>query len=695
MKKTEKKGMGLRQKLFMPVLAQIVVLVVFLIVIFFALRTSKANLQETARITEMNQIVKVLKEAATEQRYMYTTLEERKNFFFRELDKLRERVSERSPMYASLDSIASLFEEMTDYKRRNSEIELEVNALAQASIAQSDRYIETIVGKLTDPRQAAGVTTLERQILISAHQNTSSAITIQKLFYQVIKDTSAGSELTDYLKQIQKNTDIAVTRLAGTPYSGMPVESQKANMQLTGLVAEYIDNIYSIRAAGLQMSNLLSSFDNDFSNQTTYLQNNTLSAVTSSFFLIGIIITLASIIVAVICTVLSIRISRAVLRATAMLREISAGEGDLTGRLDITTRDEIGDMARYFNDTMDNIESMIRTIQKESATLKEIGSDLASSMTETAAAVNQITANITGVKNQILNQAGSVTKTDETVSDIVGNIESLSNNIEDQSAGVVQSSSSVEEMTANIASVTRILEKNARAFNELMSASEIGSTKMEDVSAQIESIARESEGLIEASTVIENIADQTNLLAMNAAIEAAHAGESGKGFAVVADEIRKLAENSGVQGKSISDVLTKLKDSIDRVAEYSTSAREQFAHVVDLTKTVHEQEQVIQNAMEEQDTGSSQVLEAMRQINDVTIRVKEGSAAMLEGSREVLQEMKKLSRITDEITNSMDEMASGTGEINTSVHHVNDISKKNEESINTLSTEILRFKVGG
>jgi methyl-accepting chemotaxis protein len=97
--------------------------------------------------------------------------------------------------------------------------------------------------------------------------------------------------------------------------------------------------------------------------------------------------------------------------------------------------------------------------------------------------------------------------------------------------------------------------------------------------------------------------------------------------------------------------------------------------------------------MEEQGTGSKQVLDGMGNVNDITRQVTSSSHEMLEGAREVIEESQNLEKATQEITSGMNEMASGADQINLAVNHINDISDKNREGIATLMKEVSRFKV--
>jgi methyl-accepting chemotaxis protein len=414
------------------------------------------------------------------------------------------------------------------------------------------------------------------------------------------------------------------------------------------------------------------------------------NSMTRFTVIVGVIMV---IVVAALLYFLLDRTTRPIVRVADTLKDISEGEGDLTRTIVIHSNDEIGDLAKYFNLTLEKIRGLVATIKKQAATLFDIGTELASNMTESAAAINEITANIQSIKGRVINQSASVTETNATMEQITVNIDKLSGHVEHQSSSVAQSSSAIEEMLANIQSVTSTLVKNTNNVKALMEASEVGRGGLQEVATDIQEIARESEGLLEINAVMENIASQTNLLSMNAAIEAAHAGEAGKGFAVVADEIRKLAESSSEQSKTISTVLKKIKESIDKITKSTDNVLNKFEAIDGGVKTVAEQEENIRNAMEEQGAGSKQILEAIGQVNEITLQVKGGSQEMLEGSKEVIQESKNLEKVSQEITGGMNEMATGAEQINVAVNRVNELTGQNRDNIDILVREVSRFKI--
>ena len=198
---------------------------------------------------------------------------------------------------------------------------------------------------------------------------------------------------------------------------------------------------------------------------------------------------------------------------------------------------------------------------------------------------------------------------------------------------------------------------------------------------------------MQASSIIQNIASRTNLLAMNAAIESAHAGEAGKGFAVVAEEIRKLAEQSGEQSKSIDENLRSLSEAIGGISTDINLVQNAFESIYDLSKKVREQETVIANAMEEQNSGNQQVLEAMREISDSSTEVKNGSAEMLVGGEQILKEMKNLSDITTVIADNMNQINDFSQQISDAITITTASTNSTQEGLTLLLKDLNTFKL--
>ncbi len=238
--------------------------------------------------------------------------------------------------------------------------------------------------------------------------------------------------------------------------------------------------------------------------------------------------------VVLLASIIIWRIAEQMIRSIKTVREgmryVSA-EGDLTHRVLLDSKDEVGSIALAFNSMMENFQNTVQGIRDGSLQLKEQATNLATVTEQTC--------------------QGSHAQQMETEK-ILSAVDELNANVEGVNVSVADSNKIGQQALDLLGVAVTDLSQSQLQFARL---SEIMQSSVEDINA----LAEECDRIGDILNAIQEIADQTNLLALNAAIEAARAGEQGRGFAVVADEVRSLAQKTHEATSDIGQLLQSLQ----------------------------------------------------------------------------------------------------------------------------------------
>ncbi len=355
---------------------------------------------------------------------------------------------------------------------------------------------------------------------------------------------------------------------------------------------------------------------------------------------IGVVL-IAMVIVGLVTIFSSKAITRPINAAVAGLKDIAQGEGDLTMRLQVDTKDEVGELANWFNVFIEKLQGIMKDIAGGVETLS-------SSSTELSAISEQMSQGIQNTSDKTNTVSAASEEMSTNMNNVAAAMEQSATNTDMVATASEEMSSTIDEVANNAEKARGISDEAARKAN---SASE----NMGQLGEAAQSIGKVIE-------TITDISEQVNLLALNATIEAARAGEAGKGFAVVANEIKELA-------KQTAEATQDIKDKIGGIQGTTSTT---VVQINEINKVITEVNDVVANiatAVEQQSTATkeiaSNVAQASQGIQEVNENVSQSSSVASEISKEIA-----------DVNGSTNEMSTSSSQVNLSAQELSQLSEQ-------------------
>ena len=344
-------------------------------------------------------------------------------------------------------------------------------------------------------------------------------------------------------------------------------------------------------------------------------------------------------------------ITKPVNHVVAGLKDIAEGEGDLTMRLEIKSKDEVGELARWFNAFVEKIQGMIKDIAGNAE-------GLSSSSTK----LSTISQKMSTGAEKTSEKSNNVASESEEMS---SNMSSVASAMEQASTNVNMVATSTEEMTATINEIALNAGKANAITDEAVSEAKGASDNVDELGEAAREISKVTETITE-------ISEQINLLALNATIEAARAGDAGKGFAVVANEIKDLARQT-------AEATQDIKKRIEGIQGSTAGTVTKIQQISKVINDVNDIVSTIASSVEEQSVTTREIATNVAQASTGIGEVTENVAQSSTSAAGIAKDISEVNQAAGEISNS-------SSEVNLSAEELNKLAAQLQEMVG-------RFKV--
>ncbi len=337
-----------------------------------------------------------------------------------------------------------------------------------------------------------------------------------------------------------------------------------------------------------------------------------------------------------------------------MSKDIAQGEGDLTKRIMVAGKDELGDLSTWFNMFLERLNNLVVEVKKNVSNINKSSQEMALG--------NQDLSNRTHQQSSSLEE--TATAMEEINSIVQNNAEDAKNANEITQKAQL---SVVESRTELLDTVNNSIETNQEMLQNLQSTNSSVVTAMEEIMESSKKI----EGII---TLMNDIAFQTNLLALNASVEAARAGEHGKGFAVVASEVRKLAHRSAKASTEIGELV---QTSLQHITSGRDLVKDGEQGMDEMRTKI---ETMLNNLKSDSDSNLNGILTSVKEVSEVMENIKVASQEQAEGVDQINKTINDMDRLTQENSALVEENT-------TASQHMAEEAENLEKLLNTFKVE--------